>query len=122
MRPLKSCRLKIVLNWEYILWLSKIPFGVSTPGSVVNKKQGGVSRPDVIGMGLVFWNGAATAATPSGVLILLLTFFIKVKVKKYLNKQSFRMKQPCPWKGELFGTFYNAINYSLNFVLLQINI
>jgi len=45
----------------------------------VNKKQGGVSRHDEIGMGLVFWNGAATAAMPSGVLIFLFTFFIKEK-------------------------------------------
>jgi len=48
----------------------------------VNKKQGGVSRHDAIGMGLVFWNGAATAAMPSGVLIFLLTFFIKEKSKE----------------------------------------
>jgi len=45
----------------------------------VNKKQGGVSRHDAIVMGLVFWNGAATAAMPSGVLIFLFTFFIKEK-------------------------------------------
>jgi len=45
----------------------------------VNKKQGGVSHHDAIGMGLVFWNGAATAAMPSGVLIFLITFFIKEK-------------------------------------------
>jgi hypothetical protein len=55
-----------------------------TPGSIANKKQGGVSRPDAIGMGLVFWSGAATAAMPSGVLTFCLLFG-QAKSKKNIN-------------------------------------
>ncbi|MBL7895346.1 MAG: hypothetical protein JNK50_08655 [Bacteroidia bacterium] len=52
-----------------------------TPGSIVNKKQGGVSRLGTAELGPAFWNGAATAAMPFGVLIFLFTFFIKEKSK-----------------------------------------
>jgi hypothetical protein len=52
------------------------------PGSIANKKQGGVSRHDEIVMGLVFCSDAATAAMPSGILIFLFTFFIKEKSKE----------------------------------------
>ncbi|MBN8691759.1 MAG: hypothetical protein J0L69_01115 [Bacteroidetes bacterium] len=60
----------------------------STPGSIVNKKQGGVSRRGAAELGPAFWNGAATAAMPSGVLIFLFTFFIKEKSKKEILSAS----------------------------------
>jgi len=47
----------------------------------VNKKQGGVSRLGTAELGPAFWNGAAPAAMPFGVLIFLFTFFIKEKSK-----------------------------------------
>ena len=46
------------------------------------QKAGWVSRLGKAELGPAFWNGAATAAMPSGVLIFLFTFFIKEKSKK----------------------------------------
>jgi hypothetical protein len=60
----------------------------------VNKKQGGVSRHDEIGMGLVFWSGAVTAAMPSGVLTFCLLFGQTKSKKKNKELILFLVKKP----------------------------